>query len=66
MAVAQKPKPDVTLDPTLLSDCVCVCYLCVMQLGLQAADLFTETERFGVSGGQIAGEGLNLTLKETQ
>lgn len=37
-----------------------------MQLALQAADLFSETEGFGVSRGQIARDGLNLTLKETQ
>lgn len=43
---------------------VCICYPGIMQLALQAADFFSEPKRLGVRGGQIAGEGLNLTLKE--
>ncbi len=35
-----------------------------MQLALQAADLFREPKGFGVRGGQIAGDSLNLTLRK--
>lgn len=64
VTIAQKLKPDVIPNSLLMSECVC--YLCIMQLALQAADLFSETEGFSVSRGQIAGEGINLTLKETK
>lgn len=38
-------------------------YLCVIELALQAADLFSQTEGLGVGGGQTAGDRLDLTLE---
>lgn len=42
------------------------CYLGIMQLALQAADLLRKPKRFGVRGRQIAGKRLNLTLRGTE
>lgn len=64
VSIAPKPKPNITPDPTLVFVCVSLLYLCIMQLTLQAADLFREPKGFGVRGGQIARERLNLTLEK--
>lgn len=61
MAVAQKLKSNIISEHTPV--CVSLCYLGIIQLTLQAADLFREPKGFGVRGGQIVGDTLNLTLK---
>lgn len=43
-----------------------VFYLSIVQLALQAANLFREPEGFRLIGGQIARESLDLTLKMTK